>query len=103
MPFDATVLIIGTLDTKADETNYLAEVIRQMGVKTILMDVNIGGEPAISHNPENDRPLVEELRRCLTSPQVELVELDMELNSEEFARIALERFEAMMKIGPSSE
>jgi uncharacterized protein (UPF0261 family) len=50
------------------------------------------------HNPENDQPLTEELRRGLTSPQVELVELDMELNSEEFARIVLEKFEAMMKV-----
>lgn len=49
------------------------------------------------HNPENDRPLLEELRRGLTSPQVELVELDMELNSEEFARIVLEKFEEMME------
>ena len=48
------------------------------------------------HNPEHDQPLTEELRRCLTSPQVELVELDMELNSDEFARIVLEKFEGMM-------
>lgn len=54
------------------------------------------------HNPENDQPLTEELRRCLTSPQVELVELDMELNSEEFARIVLEKFEEMMNSGPHS-
>jgi uncharacterized protein (UPF0261 family) len=54
------------------------------------------------HNPENDRPLLEELRRDLTSPQVELVELDMELNSEEFARIVLEKFEGMMNTGPRS-
>lgn len=41
-----TVVIMGTLDTKSSEISYLAEVIHQMGVKTILMDVNIGGEPA---------------------------------------------------------
>ncbi len=64
---------------------------------------NLSMPSGVLHNPENDRPLVEELRRGLTSPRVELVELDMDLNSEEFARIALERFEAMMKIGPSSE
>ena len=46
MPLDTTVVIMGTLDTKAVEINYLAEVIRQMGVKAILMDVSIGGEPA---------------------------------------------------------
>jgi hypothetical protein len=33
---------------------------------------------------------------------VELVELDMELNSEEFARIVLEKFEGMMNAGPHS-
>jgi len=53
------------------------------------------------HDPENDLPLTEELRRGLTSPLVELVELDMELNSEEFARIVLEKFEGMMSSGPT--
>jgi len=53
------------------------------------------------HNPENDLPLTEEMRRCLTSPLVELVELDMELNSAEFARIVLDKFEGMMNSGPT--
>jgi len=58
---------------------------------------NLSMPGGMLYNPENDQPLLEELRRGLTSSQVELVELDMELNSPEFARIVLEKFEAMMK------
>lgn len=61
---------------------------------------NLSMPGGVLHNPENDEPLLEELQRGLTSPQVELMELDMELNSEEFARIVLEKFEGMMKLGP---
>jgi uncharacterized protein (UPF0261 family) len=49
-------------------------------------------------NPENDRVLVEELRQGIHSSNVELVELDMELNSEEFAHVVLDKFEAMMTV-----
>lgn len=60
---------------------------------------NLSSPGGVLHNPENDTPLVEELRRGITSPQVELVELDMELNCETFARIVLEKFEEMMNSG----
>jgi uncharacterized protein (UPF0261 family) len=63
---------------------------------------NLSISGATLHNPENNQPLIEELRQGLTSPNVELVELDMELNSEEFALIVLEKFEEMMKAGPYS-
>lgn len=60
---------------------------------------NLSSPGGVLHNPENDLPLVEELRRGITSPQVELVELDMELNCEEFARIVLDKFEEMINSG----
>lgn len=48
------------------------------------------------YNPEVDRAFAEELRSHLGS-QVELIELDMELNSEEFAQAALRAFEESME------
>ena len=61
---------------------------------------NLSMPGGVLYNPGNDQPLLEELRQNLTSPQVELVELDMELNSAEFARIVLEKFEGMMNSSP---
>lgn len=43
----STVLIMGALDTKGTEFSLLKELIEQHGLNTILMDVNMGGEPAI--------------------------------------------------------
>ncbi|MCW8130103.1 MAG: Tm-1-like ATP-binding domain-containing protein [Planctomycetota bacterium] len=40
----ATVLVIGTLDTKGPETRYLAERIRDLGCSTLVMDSGILGE-----------------------------------------------------------
>src|SRR5574340_263851 len=42
-----TVVIMGALDTKGAEIDYLRETIRHMGIKTLLMDVNMGGEPTL--------------------------------------------------------
>lgn len=44
----ATVVIMGTLDTKGDEICFMKEHIQQMGINTILMDINMGGEPSIT-------------------------------------------------------
>lgn len=40
----ATVLVIGTLDTKGPETRYLAERIRDLGCSTLVLDSGILGE-----------------------------------------------------------
>ena len=48
------------------------------------------------YNPEVDRAFAEELRARLSS-NIELIELDMELNSEEFALAALKAFEEGME------
>lgn len=42
-----TVLIMGTLDTKGTEFALLKELIEQQGLDYILMDINMGGEPAL--------------------------------------------------------
>lgn len=42
-----TVLIIGALDTKGTEIALLKELIEQQGLNNILMDTNMGDEPAI--------------------------------------------------------
>jgi uncharacterized protein (UPF0261 family) len=42
-----TVLIMGTLDTKGTEFALLKELIEQQGLDNILMDINMGGEPAL--------------------------------------------------------
>lgn len=40
-----TVLVIGTLDTKGPEIRYLAERIRELGLRTLVLDSGILGEP----------------------------------------------------------
>lgn len=41
------ILAIGTFDTKSDELNYLAGVIRQQGGTALTMDVSVLGNPEI--------------------------------------------------------
>jgi len=41
----ATVVLVGTLDTKGDEYAYLAERIREHGVEVVLVDAGIVGDP----------------------------------------------------------
>ncbi|MDD9732745.1 Tm-1-like ATP-binding domain-containing protein [Mameliella sp. AT18] len=43
---DRTILIVGTYDTKDDELNYLAEVIRGQGGGVMTMDVSVLGDPS---------------------------------------------------------
>jgi uncharacterized protein (UPF0261 family) len=43
-----TIAIVCTLDTKGEEAKYLKELIEARGHKTILIDTNMGGEPAIT-------------------------------------------------------
>lgn len=42
-----TVLIMGTLDTKGAEISFLQDLINKMGLNTLLMDTNMGGEPSL--------------------------------------------------------
>lgn len=43
---EKTILIIGTYDTKDDELDYLANVIRAQGGKVVSMDVSVLGDPS---------------------------------------------------------
>ena len=45
---EKTILIIGTLDTKAKELAYLRKRIEAEGVKSLLMDVSCKSEPSAS-------------------------------------------------------
>lgn len=40
------ILVVGTFDTKDDELNYLAKVIRGQGGRVLSMDVSVLGEPS---------------------------------------------------------
>lgn len=42
-----TIVIVSTLDTKAEETKYLRERIEELGCKVLIIDVGTGGRPAI--------------------------------------------------------
>ncbi len=52
MPFNptpmATIAILGTLDSKAEEHSFIAERIRERGHNVALIDVGTGGEPQIT-------------------------------------------------------
>ncbi|HUS70433.1 MAG TPA: Tm-1-like ATP-binding domain-containing protein [Anaerolineae bacterium] len=41
------IVIVATLDTKGAEASYLRELIEKRGHRAILVDTNMGGEPAI--------------------------------------------------------
>lgn len=41
-----TILVVGTYDTKDDELNYIADVIRGQGGKVLTMDVSVLGDPS---------------------------------------------------------
>ena len=45
MTSDRTILVVGTYDTKDDELNYMARVIRDQGGNVLSMDVSVLGEP----------------------------------------------------------
>ena len=43
---DKTILVIGTYDTKDDELDFLANVIRDQGGQVVTMDVSVLGDPS---------------------------------------------------------
>src|SRR6056300_836648 len=47
---DKTIVIVGTYDTKDDELNYIADIIRGQGGHVLTMDVSVLGDP---RNPTN--------------------------------------------------
>jgi uncharacterized protein (UPF0261 family) len=42
-----TIVLLGTLDTKGTEYEYLRDRVRQLGAETVLVDVGSGGQPAV--------------------------------------------------------
>jgi uncharacterized protein (UPF0261 family) len=44
----ATIVLVGTLDTKGDEYAYLRDRIQALGASTLLVDVGVLGEPRIA-------------------------------------------------------
>ncbi|MCZ6673120.1 MAG: Tm-1-like ATP-binding domain-containing protein [Verrucomicrobia bacterium] len=44
----ATIAILGTLDSKADEHTFVADRIRERGHQVVLIDVGTGGEPQVA-------------------------------------------------------
>ncbi len=45
MSAESTILVVGTYDTKDDELNYMARVIRDQGGTVLTMDVSVLGDP----------------------------------------------------------
>ena len=43
-----TVLLIGTLDTKGREYEYIRDLIRARGLETFVLDAGVLGEPAFT-------------------------------------------------------
>ncbi|MCM8534047.1 MAG: Tm-1-like ATP-binding domain-containing protein [Lentisphaeraceae bacterium] len=44
----ATIAILGTFDTKGEEHAFIAELIKEKGHETLMIDVGTGGEPTIT-------------------------------------------------------
>jgi len=42
-----TIVLLGTLDTKGTEYEFLRDRVRQLGAETVLVDVGTGGQPAV--------------------------------------------------------
>ncbi|HEY1082165.1 MAG TPA: Tm-1-like ATP-binding domain-containing protein, partial [Prosthecobacter sp.] len=55
----ATIAVLGTLDTKGQEHAYVAELIRQRGHQTLLIDTGSGSPPTV--HPDVSREEVAEI------------------------------------------
>jgi len=42
------IVIIGTLDTKAEEINFVNEILKNKGCRTIVLDISVGSKPSYS-------------------------------------------------------
>ena len=49
----ATIAVLGTLDTKGAEHAYVAELIRQRGHQTLLIDTGSGEPPSVQPDIAN--------------------------------------------------
>lgn len=49
-----TIAVLGALDTKGDEHSFVAERIRSMGAKALLIDVGTGGPPTVTPDVERE-------------------------------------------------
>ncbi len=47
MPDDPVVVLVGTLDTKGHELEYMRERVRDAGAEVVLVDVGVLGEPQV--------------------------------------------------------
>jgi uncharacterized protein (UPF0261 family) len=43
-----TVVLVGSLDTKSDENDYVRQLIQNAGIKTIVIDTSVLGEPGFA-------------------------------------------------------
>jgi uncharacterized protein (UPF0261 family) len=50
-----SILIVSTLDTKGDQVEFLNQVIKQRGNKTMVMDVGVKGEPPFQPEITHDQ------------------------------------------------
>ena len=50
---DKTVIILGCMDSKGEEYGYIKRHIEKTGLKTILIDVGVIGEPVIKPDITN--------------------------------------------------
>lgn len=67
-----TILIIGTLDTKAKELKYLQQIIEAEGVQSLLMDVSCKSEPSEFSAAVTCKTVAKESRKDFS----EIVQLD---------------------------
>jgi uncharacterized protein (UPF0261 family) len=47
MPGDSTVVLVGTLDTKGHELEYIRDRVREAGLEVVLVDVGVLDEPQV--------------------------------------------------------
>lgn len=47
MPGDSTVVLVGTLDTKGHELQYMRDRVREAGLEVVLVDVGVLDEPQV--------------------------------------------------------
>ena len=67
-PLMATVVLVGTLDTKGVEYGFLRDRLREAGVDVVLVDAGVLGEPLVE--PDVGR---EEVARAGGADHAELV------------------------------
>jgi uncharacterized protein (UPF0261 family) len=94
-----TIVLIGTLDTKGAEYEYLRERVRSLGAHTVLVDVGTGGPPTVGSDVAArqgaDRALRDGLRESL-GPTVEVHQMDTDINDETFALAAANRLHELI-------